>query len=89
MSDAIEVEVNLITSGKIKYNFDRDINKVQDKAHPSTSQSSEERFDLMKKTINKLMEMISLDNNPNTREKVDFPPRNQRRPAVPWIRKRD
>lgn len=89
MSDATEVEVNLMASGKIKYNSDRDINKVQDKAQPSTSQSSEERFELMMKTMEKLMERMSLDNKPNTREQADFPPRNQRRPAVPQIRQRD
>jgi hypothetical protein len=32
MSYAIEVEVNIIASGKIKYNPDIDINKVQDKS---------------------------------------------------------
>jgi hypothetical protein len=37
MSDAIEVEVNLISSRNIKYNYDRDMKKVQDKAQPSTS----------------------------------------------------
>jgi hypothetical protein len=89
MSDAIEVEVNLMASGKIKYNSDRDMNKVQDKAQPSTSQSSEERFELMMKTMEKLMERMSLDNKPNTREQVDVPPRNQRRPTVPQIRQRD
>ena len=32
MSDPIEFEVNLMASGKIKGNSDRDMNKVQDKA---------------------------------------------------------
>jgi len=89
MSDAIEVEVNLMALGKIKYNYDRDINKVQDEAQPSTSQSSKDRFELMIKTMEKLMERMSLDNKPNTREQADFPPRNQRRPTVPQIRQRD
>jgi hypothetical protein len=89
MSDAIEVEVNQTASRKIKYNSDRDINKVQDKAHSSTSQSSEERFQLMMKTMEKLIERMSLDNKNNTREQVDVPPRNQRRPAVPQIRQGD
>jgi hypothetical protein len=86
MSDAIEVEVNLMASGNIKYNSDRDMNKVQDKAQPSTSQSSEERFELMMKTMEKIMEMMPLYNNPNTKEQADVPPRNQRRPVVPQIR---
>jgi hypothetical protein len=37
MSDAIEVEVNLMALGKIKCNSNRDMNKDQDKAQPSTS----------------------------------------------------
>jgi hypothetical protein len=64
----------------------RDINKVQDKAQPSASQSSKERFELMMKTMEKLMEMMSLDNKTNTREHANFPPINQRRLAVPQIR---
>ena len=78
-----------MASGKIKYNYDRDINKVQDMAQPSTSQSSEERFDLMMKTMEKLMERMSLYNNPKTKEHVDVPPRNPRRSRVPQIRQRD
>jgi hypothetical protein len=89
ISDAIEVEVNLMASRNIKYNFDRDMNKVQDKAQPSTSHSSEERFEMMMKTMEKIMERMSLDNNPNTKEQVDVPPRNQRRPIVPQIIQRD
>jgi hypothetical protein len=45
MSEAIEVEVNLMASGNIKCNSNRDMNKVQDTTQPSTSQSSEERFE--------------------------------------------
>ena len=37
MSDATEVEVNLIASGKIKHHPDRDTKKVQGEAPPSTS----------------------------------------------------
>jgi hypothetical protein len=43
------------------------MNKVQDKAQPSTSQSLEEILEMIN-TMEKLMEMISLDNKPNTRE---------------------
>ena len=35
------------------------------------------------------MERMSLDNNPNTREQADGPPRNQRRPTIPQIRQRE
>jgi hypothetical protein len=43
----------------------------------------------MMKTMEKLMERMSLDNKPNTREQADVPPRNQRRPTIPQIRQRD
>jgi hypothetical protein len=91
MSDAIEVEVNLMASGKIKHNPDRDVKKVQGEAQPSTSQSSDEKFDLMMKTMERFMERMSLENKPATRDQTDFQPRNQnfRRAPVPQIRKRD
>jgi hypothetical protein len=91
MSDAIEVEVNLMASGKIKHNPDRDMKKVQGEAQPSTSQSSDENFDLMMKTMERFMERMSLDNKPATRDQTDFQPRNQnfRRAPVPQIRQRD
>jgi hypothetical protein len=88
MSDAIKFQVNLITSVKIKYNSNRDMKKVQDKARPSTSQSAEDRFEMMMKTMETLMERIYLNNKPNTKEKAGVPPRNQRRPTVPQIRQR-
>jgi hypothetical protein len=88
MNDAIEVEVNLMYSGKIKSNSIREMKNVQDKAQPSTSQSSKEKFEMMMKTMEKLMERMSLDNKPNTRERVDVPPRNQRIPEVLQIRQR-
>jgi hypothetical protein len=91
MSDTIEVEVNMMASGKIKHNLDRSVKKVQGEAQPSTSQSSNEKFDLMMKTMKRLMERMFVENNPATRDQTDFPPRNQnfRRAPVPHIRKRD
>jgi hypothetical protein len=91
MSDVIEVEVNLMASGKIKQNFDRNGKNPQGDAQPSTSRSSDEKFDLMMKTMERLMERMSMENKPATREKNDFQPRNQnfRRAPVPQIRKRD
>ena len=38
MNDAIEVEVNLMASGKINHNSNTDMKKVQGEAQPSTSQ---------------------------------------------------
>jgi hypothetical protein len=76
MTDAIEVEVNLMASGKIKSNSGRDMNKTQDKAQPSTSQTSEERFETMMRTMERMMERMALGNRPNPREQADGPPRN-------------
>jgi hypothetical protein len=36
------------------------------------SQSSDEKFDLMMKTIERLMERMSVENKPATREQTDF-----------------
>jgi aromatic ring-opening dioxygenase catalytic subunit (LigB family) len=73
MRDTIEVEVNLMASGKIKHNFDRNGKNPQGEVQPSTSQSSDEKFDLMMKTMERLMERMFMENNPATREKNDFP----------------
>jgi len=53
MNDATEVEVNMMASRKIKHNIDTDMKKVQGEAQPSTSHSSDEKFDLMVKNIEK------------------------------------
>jgi hypothetical protein len=56
MNDAIEVEVNMMASRKIKHNLDTDMKKVQGEAQPSTSQTSNEKFDLMVKTMERLVD---------------------------------
>jgi hypothetical protein len=76
MNDSIEVEVNMMASRKIKSNSDRALNKDQDKAQPLTSLTLEERFEMMMKTMEKMMERMSLECKPNTREKADAPTRN-------------
>jgi hypothetical protein len=91
MNDAIEVEVNLMASRKIKYNPETDMKKVQGEAQPSTSQSSDVKFDLMMKTMERFMENLSLDNKPAIRDQAEIQPRNQnfRRAPVPQIRQRE
>jgi hypothetical protein len=64
MSDIIEVEVNLMASGKIKQNFNRGRNKPQGYAQPSTSRPSDDKFDLMMKAMKKLMERMFVGNKP-------------------------
>ena len=80
MNDAIEVEVNLTTSRKIKLQIEVDRKKAKEETLPSTSQGSDEKFDLMVKTMEKLVEILSLDDKPH-----DFQAINEtfRRPPVP------
>jgi len=68
MTDAIEVEVNLMASGKMKTNSGRDINKTKEKEQPSTSQTSEERFEAMVRNMERMMERMALDNRPRPRK---------------------
>jgi hypothetical protein len=89
MTDAIEVEVNLMASGKMKANPGRNMGKTQDKAQTSTSQTSEERFEAMMRNMERMMERMALGNRPNPREQADGPPRNLRRPAGPQIWQRE
>jgi hypothetical protein len=89
MTDAIEVEVNLMASGKMKANSGRNINRTQDKAQTSTSQTPEERFEAMMRNMERMMERMTLGNRPNPREQADGPPRNPRRPVIPQIRQRE
>jgi hypothetical protein len=65
--------------------------KVQGESQPSTSQSSDVKFDLMIKTMERFMEKLSLDNKPAIRDQADFQHRNQnfRRAPGPQIRQRD
>jgi hypothetical protein len=89
IADAIEFKVNLMASGKIKDNSGKDMDKTQEKAQPSTSQTSEERFEAMMRTMERMMEIMALDSRPNPREQVDGPPINLRRPTIPQIRQRE
>ena len=58
MNDAIEVEVNLASSRKIKLQIEADRKKAKEETLPSTSQGSDEKIDLMVKTMEKLVEKI-------------------------------
>ena len=80
-----------MASGKIKHNPNRDMKRVQGDAQPSTSQSSDEKLDLMMKNMERFMERMSLENKLATRDQTNFQPRNQnfRRSPVPHIRQRD
>jgi hypothetical protein len=64
MSNVIEVEVNMMASGKIKQRFNRGDKKPKGDVQPSTSRSSDKNFDLMMRTMEKLMEKMSVGNRP-------------------------
>jgi hypothetical protein len=72
MNDAIEVEVNLMASGKIKHNTDTNMKIFQGETQPSTFQTLDESFDLMVKTMERLVEKISLKNKPGNKDQADF-----------------
>jgi hypothetical protein len=60
-------------------------------AQPSTSQTSDEKFDLMVKTMERLVENLSLENKPAIRDQFDFQHRNPNFiiAPIPQIRQRD
>jgi hypothetical protein len=91
MNDAIEVEANLMASGKIKIKVEAEKKKVKEENQPSSSKSADIKLDMMVKTMEKLVERLTLDNRPPPRERQDPQVRNPnfRRPPVPQIRQRD
>jgi hypothetical protein len=64
MSNVVKVEVNMMASGKIKPRFNRGDKRPQGNAQSSTSQSSDDKFDMMMNTIEKFMERMSMENRP-------------------------
>ena len=68
MNDSIEVEVNLMTSRKMKQKTET--RKVKEESQASTSYSSSDaKFDTMMKVIEKLMEIFFVDERPHARGK--------------------
>lgn len=88
MNDTIEVEANLMASGKINIKVEVEKKKVKEENQPSSSKSTDIKFDMMVKTMEKLVERLTLDNRPPPRERQDPQVRNPnfRRPPVPQIR---
>lgn len=63
MNDAIEVEVNLMASGKMKQKTDFERKKIKDELQASSSHSSDVRFDNMMKNIEKNMERLVVEDS--------------------------
>jgi hypothetical protein len=91
MSNAVEVEVNMMASGKIKSRFNRGDKRPQGHAQPLTPRSSDDKFDMMMKTMEKLMERMSVGNRPAAQEQNDPLPKNQnlRKGRISQINQRD
>jgi len=85
MRNTIEVEVNMMVSRKIKHRFNRGDKRPQGDVQPSTSRFIDDKFNLMMRTMEKIMEKMSVGNRLTTWEQQDPQPRNQnlRRGQVP------
>ena len=64
MDDAIEIEVYLTASVKVKQRPVTEKRKIKDESQPSTSQSIDAKFDMILKTMERLVEKLSLDDKP-------------------------
>ena len=69
-TDALEVEANMMACGKIKLRAEVDRRKVREEAHPTTSASSSSdiKFKMMLKTMEKLMDRITVEAKPTNRQ---------------------
>lgn len=66
MNDAIEVEVDLMASGKMKQKTNLERRKIKDEIQASSSHSLEARFDSMMKSMEKFMERLVVEDSPTT-----------------------
>ena len=91
MNDAIEVEVNLMASGKMKQKTDLERKKIKDEIQSSSSHSSKSRLDSMMKNMEKIMEILVVVDRPAATQHVDPQIRNPnfRRQQFPQIRQRN
>ena len=67
MSDAIEVEINMMSSKRGRYKVEaRESRKP--KQEPRASTSSDPKFDFLMKVMEKLMDKLSINNKPVARD---------------------
>jgi len=87
MTAAIEVQVNVMAAQKSK----QEGKKTREEDQPSSSSSSDVRFDMMMKTMEKMMERLSINNIPSPREHQELEIRNPnfRRPVAHQNRPRE
>ena len=69
MHDAIEVEINMMPSKRERYKVDaRETRKP--KEEPQASTSVDPKFDSLTKVMEKLVDRLSTDGKPNSRDNV-------------------
>ena len=66
--DALEEEANLMASGKMKQRVEVDRRKTREENQPSTYSSTYAKFDIMMKTMERLMDRLVLDSRPPNRD---------------------
>ena len=83
-TDALEVEANMMASGKMKHR-DIDRRKKEEKLPSTSSSTNDVKFEMMMKTMEKLMDRLTMDTRPFNREQGDPQIRNPnfRRPNPP------
>ena len=69
-TNSLEVEANMMACGKIKLREEFDRRKGREETHPttSTSSSSDVKFEMMFKTMEKLMDRLTVEAKPTNRE---------------------
>ena len=83
-TDSLEVEANMMASGKMKHR-DVDRRRKEENVPSPSSSASDVKFDIMLKTMEKLMDKLTMDARPFNREQGDPQIRNPnfRRPNPP------
>ena len=95
--DALEVEANMMARGKMKHKIETDKRKIMEEIVPSTSvttSSSDIKFEMILKAMDKMMNKITIDNMTLNREQNEPQIRDPKfrrpnPPQPPQIRQRD
>ena len=77
--DALEVESNMMACGKMKHKIETNKRKIREEIVPSTSataSSSDIKFEMILKEMEKMMDKLTVDNRPLNREQNEPQIRN-------------
>ena len=69
MSDAIEVEINMMSSKRGRYKVDTR-KQIKPKEEPQASTSANPKFDSLMKVVEKLVDKLSIREKPPARDNV-------------------